>query len=60
MSTVVQQIHNDYTMYSIYLQFAPGPAKTGHVGTNYIPSLYKLYLRTGTKYLYSYFHHKAN
>ena len=30
-----------------------GPAKTGHVGANYIPSLYRSYLGTGTEYLHS-------
>ena len=29
------------------------PAKTGHVGTNYSPSHYRLYLSTGTEYLHS-------
>ena len=30
-----------------------GPAKTGHVGTNYTPSLYRSYLSTGIVYLHS-------
>ena len=30
-----------------------GPAKIGHVGTNYTPLLYRSYLRTGTEYLHS-------
>ena len=29
-----------------------GPAKTGHVGTNYTTSLYRSYLSAGTAYLY--------
>ena len=28
-----------------------GPAKTGHVGTNYTMSLYRSYLSAGTEYL---------
>ena len=28
-----------------------GPAKTGHVGTNYTPSLYRSYLSAGKVYL---------
>ena len=30
-----------------------GPAKTGHLGTNYTPSLYRSYLSTETEYLHS-------
>ena len=30
--------------------FVTGPAKTGHVGTNYTMSLYRSYLSTGTEY----------
>ena len=30
-----------------------GPAKTGHVGTNYTPSLYRSYLSTGKVYFHS-------
>ena len=33
--------------------YVTGPAKAGHVGTNYIPSLYRSYLSTGTEYLNS-------
>ena len=29
------------------------PAKTGHVGTNYIPSLYRSYLSIGNIYFHS-------
>ena len=37
------------------------PAKTGHVGTNYTPPLYKSYLSTGTEYLqFCILHHNAN
>ena len=30
-----------------------GPAKTGHVGTNYTPSHYRLYFSVETEYLHS-------
>ena len=33
--------------------YVTGPAKTGHVGTNYTLSLYRSYLSTGTEYLHS-------
>ena len=36
-----------------YAQIVTGPAKTGHVGTNYTPSLYRSYLSTGIVYLHS-------
>jgi len=29
------------------------PAKTGHLHTNYTPTLYRSFLSAGTKYLYS-------
>ena len=35
------------------LVYVTGPAKTGHVGTNYTPSLYRSYLSIGTEYLHS-------
>ena len=35
------------------MEFVTGPAKRGHVGTNYIPSHYKSYLSSGIKYLHS-------
>ena len=35
------------------VKFVTGPAKTGHVGTNYTPSLYRSYLSTGIVYLHS-------
>ena len=41
------------------LKFVIGPAKTGHVGTNYTPSHYRSYLSIGTEYLHSVTcHHK--
>ena len=33
--------------------FVTGPAKTGHVGTNYTLSHYRSYLSTGTEYFHS-------
>ena len=33
----------------IICTFVTGPAKIGHVGTNYIPSLYRSYLSTETE-----------
>ena len=36
-----------------YPLYVTGPAKTGHVGTNYTPSLYRSYLSTGIVYLHS-------
>ena len=33
--------------------YVTGPAKTGHVGTNYTLSLYRTYLSIGTEYLHS-------
>ena len=34
-------------------QYVTGPAKTGHVGTNYTPSLYRSYLSIGKVYFQS-------
>ena len=33
--------------------YVTGPAKTGHVGTNYTPSLYRSYLSPGIVFLHS-------
>ena len=33
--------------------YVTGPAKTGHVGTNYTPSLYRSYLSSKMEYLHS-------
>ena len=37
----------------ISTEYVTGPAKTGHVGTNYTPLLYRSYLSTGTVYFHS-------
>ena len=39
--------------FSTYYQIVTEPAKTGHVGTNYIPSLYRSYLSIGKVYFHS-------
>ena len=33
--------------------YVTGPANTGHVGTNYTPSLYRSYLSIGKAYFHS-------
>ena len=43
----------DYAQCSCLSSYVTGPAKTGHVGTNYTPSLYRSYLSAGIVYLYS-------
>ena len=42
-----------YSLKIVASQYVTRPAKTGHVGTNYILSHYRSYLSTGTEYLYS-------
>ena len=37
----------------IYIIYVTRPAKTGHVGTNYTPSLYRSYLSIGNVYFHS-------
>ena len=38
---------------SVELVYVTGPAKIGHVGTNYIPLQNTSYLRTGIEYFHS-------
>ena len=53
--SIIQDLYSGLFVFNkpLEIPYVTGPAKTGHVGTNYTPSLYRSYLSPGIVFLHS-------